>query len=218
MTKIKICGVSHPAHAIGAVEAGADFIGMIFAQGRRQISHERAKSVVDAVKSVTVDPPKLVGVFVNAAPADINKLAKDIGFDMAQLSGAETADDVRAVELPVIKALHLPSGEVSPEFCVDLRARMTLLHQLGVLPLLDTEIDGQAGGTGHSFDWTVAHELSDDFNLILAGGLRPDNVANAVMLGRPWAVDVSSGVETKGFKDPTKIRGFIEAVRSVTVE
>jgi len=214
MTGVKICGISHPAHAVIAAEAGADFIGLHLAPSRRQVTPERAKAIVDAVRSSSDNPPKLVGVFVDADSAEMNRLAEEVGFDMAQLSGDEDPDTIAEIERPVIKALHVPAGPPSVVAWAGIRRGLAIVREAEALPLLDTKVEGHAGGTGRSFDWEVARQLAEEFEFMLAGGLTPENVAKAVAYVLPWAVDVSSGVETDGVKDPAKIRAFIAVVRA----
>ena len=157
--------------------------------------------------------PKLVGVFVNAEPREVNSIADEVGLDMAQLSGDEDVDYLSEIQRPVIKAVHVPSEPPAEVAWPGVRRGLAILREAGAVPLLDTEVEGQAGGTGRPFDWEVARELAQDFDFMLAGGLTPENVAEAVARVRPWAVDVSSGVETDGVKDTAKIRAFIQAVR-----
>ena len=213
MSKIKICGVTQPSHALAAAEAGADFIGMVFAPSQRRLSREQAKAIAEAVRGSGGPQPKLVGVFVDADPREVNSIADEVGLDMAQLSGDEDVDYLSEIERPAIKVVHVPSKPPAEVAWPGIRRGLAVLRQAEAVPLLDTEVEGQAGGTGRSFDWDVAGELAQEFDFLLAGGLTPENVAEAVARVRPWAVDVSSGVETDGVKDTAKIRAFIQAVR-----
>ena len=213
MTKVKICGVTKPAHALAAAEAGADFIGMVFAPSRRRLSRDDAKGIAKAVRGSGRPMPKLVGVFVNAEPTEVNGIAAEVGLDMAQLGGDEDDDYFKEIELPIIKTLHVPSGPPAKVAQLGLHRSLSALRDGPAVPLLDTEVEGLAGGTGRSFDWDVARNLAQDFDFLLAGGLTPENVAQAVAHVQPWAVDVSSGVETEGVKDLAKIQAFIKARR-----
>lgn len=213
MTLVKICGVRHPEHALVAAEAGADYIGMIFAPSRRQITVEQAAAIVAAVKSGMKAPPKLVGVFVNAPAEQVNEAAEKAGLDMVQLSGNEDEDYLEEVRFPRIKAVHVDPKLPGAVGWMTLRRRMSSLKALDVLPLLDAQVDGQFGGTGQAFDWATAKSGASDFDYMLAGGLTALNVGEAIAHLHPWAVDVSSGVETTGVKDEAKIRSFIQAVR-----
>ena len=217
MTRIKICGVTEPAHALVAVEAGADFIGMVFASSHRRVTLSKAKAIAEAVRDSGEPRPKLVGVFVNAEPREINHIAAQVGLDMVQLSGDEDQRSISEIERPVIKAVHVPPKPVEEQTGDGLRTRLAGLRDRKAIPLLDTEVPGKAGGTGRSFEWEVATELAKEFDFLLAGGLTPQNVAVAVATVRPWAVDVSSGVETNRIKDPQKIRDFVRAVREAEV-
>ena len=212
MTLVKICGIREPAHAVAAAEAGADYIGMILAPGRRRITLEQAAKITAAVRAAAKSPPKLVGVFVNADPAEVNDMAAAAGLDMVQLSGQEDEDYLERIALPKIKAIHVDSATPGPVGWLSLRRRLTALRAMDVLPLLDAQVDGQAGGTGRTFDWSAA-KGQDGIRFMVAGGLTPENVAGAIAQLHPWAVDVSSGVETAGVKDMGKVRAFIQAVR-----
>ncbi len=213
MTKIKICGVTQPAHALAAAEAGASFIGLVFAESSRRLTIDRARPIVEAVRRLGPRAPKLVGVFANAAPGEINRTAEALDLDYVQLSGDEPEDDLALVRRPAIKAVHVPAHQ-PPEVSVPgARATLARLRERGALPLLDTKLGGRYGGSGATFDWTTAQALAREFDLLLAGGLTPANVGEAVGLVHPWGVDVSSGVERDGAKDPALIRAFVRAVR-----
>ena len=213
MTFVKICGMREAAHALGAVEAGADYIGMILAPSRRRITVEQAAKIVAAVRAATKTPPKMVGVFVNATIAEVNGAASAAGLDLVQLSGTEDEDYLEQVRLPKIKVIHIDPTAPDPVAWLSLRRRLASLRALGVLPMLDAQVDGQFGGTGQTLNWTAAKGQAGEYPFMLAGGLTPQNVAAAIQQLRPWAVDVSSGVETAGVKDVSKVRAFVHAVR-----
>jgi phosphoribosylanthranilate isomerase len=211
MTRIKICGIRDKANALAAVEAGADFIGLVFAPSRRQVTPAKAREIASAVKKSS-DATKVVGVFVNAPGSQVNELADFCALDWVQLSGDESWEYCREVARPVIKAIRI--GSQSPEdVCAELSAASRLLARRRFVALLDSEVDGKYGGTGKSFKWDLAQEVAKRFPVIIAGGLDPKNVARLIERVGPWGVDVSSGVETGGVKDTSKIRAFIEAVR-----
>jgi phosphoribosylanthranilate isomerase len=128
-----------------------------------------------------------------------------VGLDLVQLSGDESWDLCEKLSRPVLKAVKVRDGTSAEEIIAALRP--------GAVPLLDTHVEGALGGTGRLFDWSVAAEVAQRFPIVLAGGLTPENVGEAVRRVRPWAVDVSSGVETEGVKDAEKICAFIAAVR-----
>lgn len=197
--RVKICGIKDLAGAMAAIEAGADALGFVFAPGPRQISREAVREISDHL------PPFIarVGVFVNAPIERINETASYCGLDTLQLHGEETPAYCRSLQYKVIKAFRVrDTGTLEQVKDYDVGA-----------VLLDTYLPGAAGGTGRCFDWRVAKELAAARRVILAGGLRPDNVRLAVETVRPYAVDVSSGVESGGMKDPGKIRLFIQAAR-----
>jgi phosphoribosylanthranilate isomerase len=211
MTRIKICGISDEIHALAAAEAGADFIGLVFAPSRRQIIPARARDTVDAVKKSSA-ATKVVGVFVNAPVFQINEIADFCALDVVQLSGDESWEDCRKIANPVIKAIRVGRQSLE-EVCAELSAASRLLARRRFVTLLDSEAEGKYGGTGQTFDWDLAREVARKFQVIIAGGLDPQNVATLIKRVSPWGVDVSSGVETSGVKDIDKIVAFIEAAR-----
>ena len=214
-TRVKICGIRDKTHALAAVEAGADFIGLVFAPSKRRVSPAQAYEIANAVnKSSNPDDIgiKTVGVFVNASASDVNSIADFCALDWVQLSGDESWEYCLKVVRPVIKAIRV--GQQSPEeLCAELSAGSKLLSAQGFITLLDSRVEGKYGGTGESFDWNLAQEVARKFPVIIAGGLDPNNVTWLIKRVAPWGVDVSSGVETRGVKDIAKIRAFIEAVR-----
>ena len=216
MTRVKICGITDKANALAAVEAGADFIGLVFAPSKRQISPARAREIADAVKkSSTVT--KLVGVFVNAPVFQVNEIADFCALDVIQLSGNESWEDCRKIASPVVKAVRV-GRESSQGICAELSAASRLLAGRRFVTLLDSKVEGTYGGTGKTFDWDLAQEVAKKFSVIVAGGLDPKNVASLIRRVAPWGVDVSSGVETGGVKDIAKMKAFIEAVRKANEE
>ena len=214
MTFVKICGVRDPGQALAAAEAGADYIGMILAPSRRRITVEQAGKIVAAVRAATKTPPKMVGVFVNASIEEVTTTATVAGLDMVQLSGTEDEEYLEQLPLPRIKAIHVDVAAPDPVAWLSLRRWLASLSAMDVIPLLDAQVNGQFGGTGQTFNWSAAQDQAGEYPFMLAGGLTPDNVASAIRQLRPWAVDVSSGVETVGVKDVAKVRAFINAVRS----
>ena len=211
MTRVKICGIRDKAHALAAVEAGADFIGLVFAPSKRQVNPAKASEIASAVKKSS-DATKVVGVFVNAPSPQVNELADFCALDWVQLSGDESWEYCREVVKPVIKAIRI--DQQSPEeLHAELSAGSKLLPAQRFIPLLDSRVEGKYGGTGESFDWKLVQQVAKRFPVIIAGGLNPKNVARLIERVAPWGVDVSSGVETGGVKDPAKIKAFIEAVR-----
>lgn len=212
MITIKICGVRMQEHAVTAVDAGADMIGLVFAPSRRQITVADATAIADAVRGVAGDRGRtvaLIGVFVNEEVARIREIAQSCGLDGVQLSGDEPLSYVTALApLRIIKAIRF-TGTAHE------RAWLMYNHSHSHVQLLvDAHVPGSYGGAGVVADWERAAELARQRPLILAGGLTSENVADAVTIVRPWGVDVSSGVETGGVKDHTKIRAFIAAARA----
>jgi phosphoribosylanthranilate isomerase len=211
MTRVKICGIRDKTHALAAVEAGADFIGLVFAPSQRQVSPAKACEIASAVKKSS-NATKMVGVFVNAPSSQVNELADFCALDWVQLSGDESWEYCREVVRPVIKAIRI--DQQSPEeLYSELSAGGKLLPAQGFIALLDSQVEGKYGGTGESFNWNLAQRVTKRFPVIIAGGLDPKNVARLIERVAPWGVDVSSGVETGGVKDMAKIKAFIEAVR-----
>jgi len=204
MIRVKICGITNAADALAAVEAGANLIGFNFyAKSPRHITEaEAAKIRRQLPKKV-----EAVGIFVNAPVTEVIALCKSLKLDAAQLHGDESAAVVSEIAsvAPVIKAFR-----VEPDF---------RLETLGEYPeafafLFDAAHTGQYGGTGHATDWDVARRAAASHRIILAGGLKVENVAAAVRIVRPYAVDVASGVESKpGKKDHDLLREFIQEVR-----
>jgi phosphoribosylanthranilate isomerase len=212
-TRIKICGIRDKAHALAAVEAGADFIGLIFAPSPRQVSPARAREIASAVKKSS-DTTKVVGVFVNAPSSQVNELADFCALDWIQLSGDESWEYCQELKKTIIKVIHVSSGQKTDEILADIETGYQLLPEKELVCLLDSRVGGAYGGTGQVFNWQLAREVSVRFPVMIAGGLTVANVGQLVREVKPWGVDVSTGVESNGLKDASKIRAFVEAVRS----
>lgn len=211
MTHIKICGIREEVHALAAVEAGADFIGLVFAPSRRQVTPAKAYHIVSTIKK-TPNLVKVVGVFVNMPAAEVNKIADFCALDRVQLSGDEPWEYCRKITRPIIKAIRV-GRQSSDDICAELALGAKMLSTRMFIGLLDSQVKDKYGGTGMTFDWRLAQQIAERFPVIIAGGLAPDNVAQAIEIVAPWGVDVSSGTEVRGVKDVAKIRAFIEAVR-----
>jgi len=221
MTLVKICGLSEPQHARAAASFGADLIGVVFAPSRRQVTMGQARRIaealgqrsgppsgpaVDAVEArLQASRPLLVGVFADQDTDTINSIAEECALDLIQLSGSEPWEMCELLERPVLKCLKVRQGQPAAEVLARVRG--------GALLLLDPHVEGSYGGAGVTLNWEVAAVVAREQPVMLAGGLRPDNVAQAVRTVRPWAVDVSSGVETEGVKDVSKVRAFIKAAK-----
>ena len=215
MPHVKICSVQALDHALAAAEAGADFVGFNFVPGvRRRLEMDAARCMVREYRKLRgTDGPKLVGIFADQPLEEVNRILTECDLDIAQLNGQEPVSYAIQVERPVIKAVHVPAGQPQDRTLEDLNRLLQELDAEDILPLLDPHVDGALGGTGATFDWAIAEALAPSHRFLLAGGLTPDNVAQAVENVRPWGVDVSSGVETNGTKDPEKIRAFIQNAR-----
>lgn len=205
VTRIKICGITRVEDALCAAREGADAIGLVFApESPRCISVEQARAIATSL------PPFVtrVGLFVNAATEAVQTVLRAVPIDILQFHGEEAPAYCGAFARPYIKAIRMRPG-------LDVRAEAARYADAAGI-LLDAFDDAARGGTGASFDWSrIPSDLGKP--VILAGGLAPDNVAQAVRTAKPHAVDVSSGVEaSKGIKDHAKIRAFVQAVRSIT--
>jgi len=215
VTRIKICGLSEIQHVLAAAEAGADFLGLVFAPSRRQVSTKKALQLVEAVCHLKTRPA-MVGVFVNSAADEVNHIAEYCHLDRVQLSGDETWDYCRQIKRPIIKAVHVLNTSTPDEIVSEIAMGYQLLPQQNLICLLDSKVGDTYGGTGRAFDWQLAGKVSARFPVLIAGGLTPTNVSRLVKETQPWGVDVSSGVETNGQKDTAKIKAFINVVRAVS--
>ncbi len=210
MTRVKICGITEVAHARAAVEAGADLIGVVFASSPRQVTYDKAREIVAAVKKHV----PVVGVFVNMPAATINSVASSCQLDWVQLSGDETWEHCQQIEKPVIKAIHISPEWDEEKLLSHLESGQRELGSRSPIYLLDTWLEQRYGGTGQAFAWEIAKRAAAEYPVIIAGGLQPENVGQVVSSLRPWGVDVSSGVESQGIKDVEKIKAFVNTVRS----
>ena len=213
MTRVKICGIRDKTHALAAVEAGADFIGLVFAPSRRQVSPQKALPLVEVVRGLG-SRPAVVGVFVNAPAQEVNHIAEYCQLDWVQLSGDETWQYCQELKKAIIKVIHVSSGQKTDEILADIETGYQLLPEKELVCLLDSRVGGAYGGTGQVFNWQLAREVSVRFPVMIAGGLTSANVGQLVREVQPWGVDVSTGVESNGLKDASKIRAFVKAVRS----
>lgn len=203
MTMVKVCGMTNVADARAAAEAGADAVGFIFAESPRRVGAEEARRISIALP----DNVLKVGVFVNAPPEEVLRTASEAGLDMAQLHGDETPEvvaAVRAAGLPVIKALRVRNAD---DLAGVERFEADLL-------LLDAYSEEARGGTGKRFDWELAKSLKGRGNIVVSGGLAPENVREAVDFFEPYGVDASSSLEdAPGKKNEESVRRFIVAAR-----
>jgi phosphoribosylanthranilate isomerase len=212
MTRVKICGIKEKAHALGASRAGADLIGLVLAPSPRQVTAAKAQEIVAAVRKQN-EPVAVVGVFVNMPAPAVNRTARDCNLDWVQLSGTETWAYCQMIDRPLIKVVHVEAGLSPEEIKACLAQGDQALSRKEHRYLLDSRTGDRYGGTGLTFDWGLAGEVAREFPVIVAGGLTPENVGEAVKVAAPWGVDVSSGVEVDGVKSTIRIKAFIEAVR-----
>ena len=213
MTRIKIDGIKEEAHPIVVTKAGVDFMGLVFASSPRQVTPRQAGKLVETIRSYE-NPPQAVGVFVNANAGTVNRIAESCQLDWVQLHGDEPWIYCRELNRPVIKVLRV-SRNFKPETIIaDLARGEKILANQEHIFLIDSNVREKYGGTGQSFNWELACPIAERFPVIIAGGLTPENVREAINIIKPWGVDVSSGVETKGVKDPEKISAFINNVKN----
>jgi phosphoribosylanthranilate isomerase len=204
VVRSKICGITRIEDALSAVEAGADAIGLVFyAKSPRAVTVQQARAIIAAM------PPFVttVGLFVDTSRGELDEILDAVPLDLLQFHGDESPADCEGYLRPYIKALRVKPGD-------DIAAQVALYpNASGVL--LDTYVPGIPGGTGEAFDWSLV-PVGLSKPVILAGGLTAENVAQAIVRVRPYAVDVSGGVETaKGIKDAEMIRAFMQAVKAV---
>lgn len=217
MTKIKICGITQSIEIEYLNRYLPDYAGFVFAESKRRVTAEKAA----ALSSCLAQGIKKVGVFVDMEPESIAAIATQVGLDVLQLHGYEDGEYIRTLRpllkpgTEIWKAVRVASGHT-----IDSLAASVATSDSGLAPLeeadkilLDSYLPGSFGGTGKTFDWTLASRFGSALPIILAGGLNPDNVREAIEQVRPFAVDTSSGVEGEGIKNEYKLKAFIEAVR-----
>ena len=212
MTKVKICGLSEVEHALAAAEAGADFIGVVFAPSRRQVTVKQVLEISEAIHSLK-NPPEVVGVFVNLPATEVNRIAGECRLDRVQLSDGEDWSYCLEIERPVTKVVHITEGKKASEIITEIEEGLRVVSNKDVICLLDTQVGDIYGGTGQTFNWELARQAADKFPVVIAGGLTPENVGQLIKEVRPWGVDVSSGVETDRKKDIKKIIEFINRAK-----
>ena len=219
-TQFKICGLRDARHAIFAAELGAHFLGFVFVDGvRRQLTPQRAAEIISEYRrDGRSEGPKVVGLFANQPIDFVNDVAALCALDFAQLCGDETPEYWEQVNPAIIKQIKVRTDteDVSDrdEAIAITQSRVDDVLTLGHMALLDAYEPGQLGGTGTTFDWSIAAAVARDSAIVLAGGLSPDNVDLAITKVAPWGVDVSSGVESEpGKKDFGLMKSFVEAVQ-----
>jgi phosphoribosylanthranilate isomerase len=212
MTRVKICGITNRADARVAVEAGADLLGFIFyPPSPRFVTMEQAGKVIEHVRKAPSEI-RTVGVFVDEEAKTVRRIAERCGLDAVQLHGGEPPEAVEALMgdgLDVFKAFRVRDRA----FLADMERYRPTAY------LLDAYVPNQRGGTGQTFDWELAVAAKPLGPILLAGGLTPGNVAQAIRAVRPWGVDAASGVEdSPGQKEHDKVRRFIVAAKQVSLE
>jgi len=207
VTRIKICGITRAEDALSAANNGADAIGLVFYQrSPRHINVAQAKLLAGTL------PPfvTVVGLFVNAEAAFVREVLANVPLDMLQFHGDETPEYCAQFDRPYLKAIRVKVGVDLLQCASDFRSAKGLL--------LDAHVEGIPGGTGTAFDWTLIPKQLP-LPVILSGGLDAENVATAIKQVRPYAVDVSSGVEAgKGIKDAAKVAAFINEVKQIDLQ
>ncbi|MBP2622744.1 phosphoribosylanthranilate isomerase [Streptococcus oricebi] len=193
MTKVKICGLKDPLALEAALQAGADYVGFVFAKSKRQISPQEAKDLVRQVPSQI----KKVGVFASPSLDQIEAVLKEVELDFIQIHGDFSNQHLAKLPLPVIRAYQIGKE----------------MEEVGHSPAAYLLFDAPLAGSGQTFDWQKLDSKAVTKPFFIAGGLNVDNVLEAIEHFSPYAVDVSSGVETRGQKDPLKIKEFIERVK-----
>ena len=217
MTHIKIDGIKEEAHAIAVAKAGVDFMGLVFATSPRQVTPYYAKKIIELMRK-RENSTEVVGVFVNTEVGKVNRIADLCGLDWVQLHGDEPWVCCRELNRPVIKVVRV-SRNFKPETIIaNLNRGEKILAKQKHIFLIDSNVPEKYGGTGQPFNWKLARPIAEKFPVIIAGGLTPENVREAIHIIEPWGVDVSTGVETKGAKDLDKILKFINAVKNADEE
>ena len=203
MVKVKVCGIKEPEDARVAADAGADAIGLVFAESPRRVSVERARKIA----SVLPDGVLKVGVFVDEEPEEVLGLAREVGLDYAQLhgdEGPEAVAEIRSGGLGIIKALRVR----------DAASLREMERYDADLFLLDSYSEKMRGGTGTRFDWELAKVVRGYANILVSGGLGPENVREAIELFEPYGVDASSSLEERpGKKNGERVRRFVRAAK-----
>jgi len=206
--KIKICGITNAPDAQAAVSAGADALGFIFySKSPRFVEPKVAKHIISELPPFVLP----IGVFVNEEPKMVQDVMEACGLALAQLHGDETPDYCESLERPVLRGIRLRDRD-------SLLAIAEYRGRAGVRGfILDAFSESVYGGTGETTDWALAAEAAKAAPILLAGGLTPNNVQEAIQKVKPYGVDVSSGVESSpGKKDPAKVQAFVHAAKLVT--
>ena len=218
VTKVKICGLHTAEAAWVAASAGADYLGFVFVEGvRRQLKAFEGQAVIRSYRTRgdrrnrrLGRGAQVVGLFRNQDADWVNQVSRQMDIDCVQLTGDEDESYARSIHRSVFRQVRIRPETTPSELSETVQAQL----DAGRTVVLDRYDEKVPGGGGVSFDWSVAEGIASREGVLLAGGLTPENVGDAIRQLRPWGVDVSSGVETDGVKDHAKIRAFIEAARS----
>ena len=212
MVKVKICGITNLEDALSAIEAGADLLGFNFySKSPRYVSPEVAYSIVEHLRSRN-RVPAWVGVFVNSSLDEVQSILQTVKLDLAQLHGDESPEFLAQLKGRGFKALRPVSVEEAEVDAVKYAPRGSNEPAL----LVDAYRKDQYGGTGQVGDWSIAARLAERYSILLAGGLTPENVAEAIRQVKPWGVDTASGVEVSSRrKDAAKMRRFMQMAKGV---
>ncbi|HJM54183.1 MAG TPA: phosphoribosylanthranilate isomerase [Dehalococcoidia bacterium] len=207
---VKICGLRDAQNAQAATLAGADFVGFNFVDGvRRQLEPMIGATIISAFRnSLSEDSmpgPRVVGLFRNQPVEFVNRVVRMAALDMVQLCGDEDDDYYAQMERPILKQLRVRSETSAEDIDAEVKAHLAA----GRMVVLDAYDPNTPGGTGKVFEWSKAANVAPLEGVLLAGGLTPDNVSDAIRELGAWGVDVSSGVETDGDKDDVKMHNFI---------
>lgn len=216
MTHVQVCGFRSAEPLEAAIDAGSDAIGLVFVpSARRRMTADEARALLDEVRASGRTLPTVVGLFADQPVDEVRQTVASVGLDAVQLCGSEGVEYAAHLGVPVSKVIsvdaEIPVAAQMPRIMVLQQRHALAGHRI----VLDAQAPGEYGGTGRQFDWELAADLAGAFEMSLAGGLSPENVRQAVERVRPWGVDVSSGVETDGEKDPARVRAFVEAVRAL---
>ncbi len=203
MVRVKVCGIKEIEDARVAADAGADAIGLVFAESPRKVSVERAREIAAALPEGVLK----VGVFVDAEPKEVLSISREVGLDYAQLHGDEEPETVAAIRdggVGVIKALRVR----------DTASLREMVRYDTNFFLLDAFSEKVRGGTGTRFDWELAKAVRGYANILVSGGLTPENVREAIEFFEPYGVDASSSLEEKpGKKNDERVRRFVSAAK-----
>jgi len=207
-TKVKICGITSLEDARFVSGALAHYMGFIFyEESPRYIDPAKAGAIINWLHGVDC-----MGVFVNQALDDVNMISRQTGIDYVQLHGNENPDYCALVDKPIIKAIHVDENATESKLNEQIAPYLNHVEYL----LFDTKVEGKWGGTGQTFDWSILDEVARGVPYFLAGGLQPGNIWEACKQVQPFAVDVSSGLESEpGVKDFDKVEAFMENMRDI---